>query len=525
MNKVSDYTKQAATATRSAANRSSGDAARSLPAVPVLQEKKEDGETVPNENNHAEYPASVSSLGSGSPDNPDNSQGNNLPTITQRFKAPLLAGNNGRTLTQFKPAASTPNLTGMPDQLKAGIEQQSGYAMDDVKVHYNSDKPAQLQAHAYAQGSTIHLAPGQEKHLPHEAWHVVQQKQGRVKPTVQLKGKVSINDNTALEKEADEMGSKAVLSAGSLPGTSGENAKPVKQLIAAASHSQGNPVVAQLTRLDTVAAAGYDAKIAEIIEEWGDQIGEASAAGKVYKATLTDAALKRYQDNAKEDIPVEGEEVAVKIVSSSILMNAAGNVPQEVHARDEIEAKNKENNEEGELPAPSITPDTYEVITVTDKGGAVIKYVIIMRYEEAGSLSSKKLTKISAYTPAFDKEMKKYANQIKAALTIVKAAGYHPGDMKADNTLITDIDGDPKRAILADFGSYTKADYTTLIDDITLIMNGIFTSKVNLPKKDKAAVTTWMGDDQLWKPVVARVVAPAEGAGGGADAGGQAQAE
>ena len=27
---------------------------------------------------------------------------------------------------------------------------------------------------AYAQGSDIHLAPGQEQHLPHEAWHVVQ---------------------------------------------------------------------------------------------------------------------------------------------------------------------------------------------------------------------------------------------------------------------------------------------------------------------------------------------------------------
>jgi hypothetical protein len=40
------------------------------------------------------------------------------------------------------------NKTGLPDNLKSGIEQLSGYAMDDVKVHYNSDKPAQLQAQA-----------------------------------------------------------------------------------------------------------------------------------------------------------------------------------------------------------------------------------------------------------------------------------------------------------------------------------------------------------------------------------------
>ena len=48
--------------------------------------------------------------------------------------------------------------------------------------------------------------PGQEKHLPHELGHVVQQKQGKVKPTTQLKGKVNINDDAGLEKEADVLG-------------------------------------------------------------------------------------------------------------------------------------------------------------------------------------------------------------------------------------------------------------------------------------------------------------------------------
>jgi len=97
---------------------------------------------------------------------------------------------------------------GLPASLKAGVENLSGYSMDDVKVHYNSSKPAQLNAHAYAQGAEIHVAPGQEKHLPHEAWHVVQQKQGRVKPTKQVGG-VDVNDNVQLEKEADVMGAKA----------------------------------------------------------------------------------------------------------------------------------------------------------------------------------------------------------------------------------------------------------------------------------------------------------------------------
>lgn len=101
------------------------------------------------------------------------------------------------------------NNTGLPDNLKSGIENLSGYSMDDVKVHYNSDKPTQLQAHAYAQGTDIHLASGQEKHLSHEAWHVVQQKQGRVKPTMQMKDGVKVNDDAGLEHEADVMGGRA----------------------------------------------------------------------------------------------------------------------------------------------------------------------------------------------------------------------------------------------------------------------------------------------------------------------------
>lgn len=101
------------------------------------------------------------------------------------------------------------NNTGLPDNLKSGVENLSGYSIDDVKVHYNSDKPAQLNALAYAQGTDIHVAPGQEKHLPHEAWHVVQQKQGRVQPTVQMQG-VNVNDNERLEKEADVMGKEAI---------------------------------------------------------------------------------------------------------------------------------------------------------------------------------------------------------------------------------------------------------------------------------------------------------------------------
>jgi hypothetical protein len=103
------------------------------------------------------------------------------------------------------------NNTGLPNNLKAGMENLSGMSLDHVKVHYNSSKPAAVQAHAYAQGSNIHLASGQEKHLPHELGHVVQQAQGRVKPTTSVNG-MAVNDSASLEKEADVMGAKALSS-------------------------------------------------------------------------------------------------------------------------------------------------------------------------------------------------------------------------------------------------------------------------------------------------------------------------
>lgn len=106
--------------------------------------------------------------------------------------------------------AQKSNNTGLPDNLKSGIEHLSGMSMDHVRVHYNSSQPVQLNALAYAQGSNIHVAPGQEKHLPHEAWHVVQQARGRVKPTTQMKQGVQINDEAGLEREADVMGGRAL---------------------------------------------------------------------------------------------------------------------------------------------------------------------------------------------------------------------------------------------------------------------------------------------------------------------------
>ena len=97
---------------------------------------------------------------------------------------------------------------GLPAPLQHAMQMMSGVSLGDVQVHHNSAAPGQVGAHAYAQGNNIHLAAGQERHLPHEAWHVVQQKQGRVQPTMAL-GDVPVNDSPSLEAEADQMGERA----------------------------------------------------------------------------------------------------------------------------------------------------------------------------------------------------------------------------------------------------------------------------------------------------------------------------
>lgn len=144
---------------------------------------------------------------------------NNSPQAERAVQLQIMADNY--IIKQQQLIQKKESYTGLPDNLKTGMENLSGMSLDDVKVHHNSDKPGQLQAHAYAQGTDIHLATGQEKHLAHELGHVVQQAQGRVQATTTVEG-VAVNDSTVLEKEADKMGTKALQRVGK----SVQNVKP-----------------------------------------------------------------------------------------------------------------------------------------------------------------------------------------------------------------------------------------------------------------------------------------------------------
>ncbi len=74
------------------------------------------------------------------------------------------------------------NKAGLPSNLIEGEEELSGHSMDDVRVHYDSSKPDQLDTGSFNQDPEVHIEPPNKRKLPHEAWHVVQQKRIKQKP-------------------------------------------------------------------------------------------------------------------------------------------------------------------------------------------------------------------------------------------------------------------------------------------------------------------------------------------------------
>lgn len=102
-------------------------------------------------------------------------------TASHGMSADHLLALQSQVGNQATMAMTESNPTSLPD--RSTIEAHFGQRADGANVHYKSDQADQLQAMSYAQGTDIHVGPGQEREVPHEAWHVVQQAQGKVKPT------------------------------------------------------------------------------------------------------------------------------------------------------------------------------------------------------------------------------------------------------------------------------------------------------------------------------------------------------
>lgn len=122
--------------------------------------------------------------------------------------------NMNRFESQSQQAAS--GKGGLDKTVQAKMENAFQSDFSDVNITQNSGEATNMGALAFTQGNNIHFAPGQYKPttsegqelIGHELTHVIQQKEGRVKANTQAKG-VAVNDDPALESEADLMGKKA----------------------------------------------------------------------------------------------------------------------------------------------------------------------------------------------------------------------------------------------------------------------------------------------------------------------------
>lgn len=111
---------------------------------------------------------------------------------------------------------TTNSFANLNMSLQAKMQNSFSTSFQDVDIHQNDASATRMGALAYTQGNNVHFAPGQfnpntqggQELLGHELTHVVQQREGRVQPTKQGKGK-AVNDSPTLENEADNIGNKA----------------------------------------------------------------------------------------------------------------------------------------------------------------------------------------------------------------------------------------------------------------------------------------------------------------------------
>jgi hypothetical protein len=149
-----------------------------------------------------------------------------------------------------QPAGASPSPGGgqpLPETMRGRMERLFGADLSAVRIH-EGPQAESVGALAYTQGTDIHFAPGQydpestrgQELIGHELGHVVQQAQGSVQPTTHSAG-VAVNDSSALEREADELGARAAGAERDVPGSAGtadaRTPAPIQ-----ASHGKAAPI-------------------------------------------------------------------------------------------------------------------------------------------------------------------------------------------------------------------------------------------------------------------------------------------
>jgi uncharacterized protein DUF4157 len=214
------------------------------------------------------------------------------PVVQRRATAPQATA----------PQAAAPTTGGgdaLPEAVRGKMEGAFGTSFEDVRIH-QGDHAEGVGAAAYAQGSNLHFAPGQyapgtpagDELIGHELTHVVQQRAGRV-DAPQHKG--GINDDPALEAEADTMGARAA--AGdrvAMPGGGGgavAQGAVQRKLTLGKAGGPAPPRVVDLTHVEAL--------VGEVIA--ANDLGLMAAATKVNagdpSAAIRDAILVLYRND------------------------------------------------------------------------------------------------------------------------------------------------------------------------------------------------------------------------------------
>lgn len=103
----------------------------------------------------------------------------------------------------------------LPDAVRGKMERALGHDFSRVRIH-ETEQVRSLGADAIARGGDVLFAPGKydpvtrrgQELLGHELGHVAQQARRMVKPTLRA-GNLAVNDDPALEREAERMGRSA----------------------------------------------------------------------------------------------------------------------------------------------------------------------------------------------------------------------------------------------------------------------------------------------------------------------------
>jgi hypothetical protein len=195
-----------------------------------------------------------------------------MSTKKPRQKKPDGAAKS-RQLPFFVPEAAVDEqkFFSLPKAVQAQMEDSLGADFTGVKIVPESAAAPRIRANAFTQAETVHFAPGKydpasaagKELIGHELAHVVQQRQGRVRPSFQGQG-LAINTDRGLETEADRLGKAAARGeatptpASARTGSSGVAAAPVIQGDFAVAPTVANPVFQDLTAQQVTRALSFD---------------------------------------------------------------------------------------------------------------------------------------------------------------------------------------------------------------------------------------------------------------------------